>query len=113
MKKNILAYKCRKCGEVHYPFRMRCKKCGNNVQFQFDTVPLPSKGKVVTFTYAYALPGDFEVPRLGLGIVELENGMKLTGQINSPNAKIGMQVEGKVEVVRREGFDERYGVVFY
>ena len=62
---------------LHYPFRMRCKNCGNLKQFEFDPVPLPKNGKIVTFTVAYALPGDFEVPKLGLAIVELENGKKV------------------------------------
>lgn len=112
-EKNLLAYKCKKCGHLHYPFRMRCKKCGNLKQFEFDTVPLPKNGKIVTFTYAYALPGDFAVPRLGLAIVELENGMKATGQLKAENPKIGMKVKGKIEIVRDEGFVDRYGIVFY
>ena len=61
----------------------------------------------------YALPGDFEVPRLGLGIVELENGMRVTGQLNVENPKIGMKVRGKIEVVRKDEFTERSGIVFY
>jgi uncharacterized OB-fold protein len=112
-EKDILAYKCNKCGQLHYPFRMRCKKCGNLKQFEFETVPLPKNGKLITFTYVYALPGDFEVPRLGLGIVELENGMRVTGQLNVENPKIGMKVRGKIEVVRKDEFTERSGIVFY
>jgi uncharacterized OB-fold protein len=112
-EKDILAYKCKKCGQLHYPFRMRCKKCGNLKQFEFETVPLPKNGKLVTFTYVYALPGDFEVPRLGLGIVELENGVRVTGQLKAENPKIGMKVKGKIEVVRKDEFNERNGIVFY
>ena len=112
-EKDILAYKCQKCGQVHYPFRMRCKKCGNLEQFQFDTVPLPKNGKIVTYTYVYNLPGDFAVPKLGLAIVELDNGIKVTGQLKAENPKIGKKVNGKVEVVRNDGFNERFGIVFY
>jgi len=112
-EKSLLAYKCRKCGHLHYPFHMRCKKCGNLKQFDFDPVPLPKNGKIVTFTYVSALPGDFEVPRLGLAIVEVENGMKVMGQLKAENPKIGMKVKGKIEIVRKESFDERYGIVFY
>ncbi len=112
-EKSLLSYKCKKCGEVHYPFRMRCKKCGNLGPFEFDTVALPKNGKIVTFTYAYALPGDFAVPRLGLAIVQLENGMKVTGQLKAEDPKIGKKVKGKIEIVRKEGFDDRYGIVFY
>jgi uncharacterized OB-fold protein len=112
-EKALLAYKCKKCGQLHYPFRMRCKKCGNLNQFEFDTEPLPKNGKIVTFTYVYSLPGDFNVPKLGLAIVELDGGMKVTGQLRAENPKIGKKVTGKIEVVRNEGFNERYGIVFY
>ena len=59
------------------------------------------------------VPADFEVAKLGLGIVELENGLKITGQINIPKPKIGMKVTGRVEVVRRDLYDNYLGMVFY
>ena len=74
MALEIYAYKCKQCGQLHYPYRMVCKKCGKNEVFEFDTVPLPRKGKLLTFTTVYNLPPDFNVAKLGLGIVELENG---------------------------------------
>lgn len=113
MAREIYAYKCRKCGHIHYPYRMICKNCRANEHNEFDPVPLPKKGKLLTFTHLYSLPPDFEVPKLGLGIVELENGIKITGQIKILNPKIGMAVKGEVEIVRREGYDEHYGMVFY
>ena len=59
--------------------------------FEFDTVPLPKKGKLLTFTTVYNLPPDFNVAKLGLGIVELENGMRITGQLKiaEPEARHG------------------------
>ncbi len=112
MNRDIYAYKCQKCGELHYPFRMVCKKCGKNKQFEFDTVPLPKKGKLLTYTEVYNLPPVYEVEKLGLGIVELKNGMRITGQLRIPNPKIGMKVIGDVEVVRKETYDNYYGMVF-
>ena len=64
MALEILAYRCKKCGQLHYPFRMVCKKCGKNEQFEFDTVPLPKKGKLLTFTTVHNLPPDFNVAKL-------------------------------------------------
>jgi len=113
MTLEIYAYKCRKCGQLHYPFRMVCKKCGEKEPFEFDTVPLPKKGKLLTFTTVYNLPPDFNVAKLGLGIVELENGMRITGQIKIPHPKMGMPVIGKVEVVREAEYSQNYGIVFY
>lgn len=113
MTMEIYAYKCKKCGQLHYPYRMVCKKCGKNKHNEFETVPLPKKGKLLTFTELYTLPGDFSVATLGLGIVELENGMTITGQLQIPKPKIGMSVVGKVEQVRKSEFHQSFGMVFY
>ena len=50
MKREIYAYRCRQCGHLHYPFRMVCKECRQNDFFEFDIVPLPKQGKLLTFT---------------------------------------------------------------
>jgi uncharacterized protein len=117
MVRDILAYKCRKCGQLHYPYRMRCKKCGH-VEFVgadvvFDTEPLPKDGKLLTFTNVYALPSDFEAVSLSLGIVELSNGMRILGQLRCESPKTGMKVRGNVEVVRSDQYNKFYGMVFY
>ena len=109
----IYAYKCRKCGQIHYPYRMVCKNCHENEHNEFDPVPLPGKGKLLTFTNLYNLPADFMVASLGLGIVELESGIRVTGQINAPVPRIGMDLAGRVEVVRSGEYDRHYGMVFY
>jgi uncharacterized protein len=113
MSLEIYAYKCKKCGELHYPYRMVCKKCKANEHNEFDPVALPKKGKLLTYTTVYNLPGDFNVATLGLGIVELENGIRVTGQLKIPKPKSGMSVEGKVEVVREGTYNKNYGMVFY
>ena len=112
MHRDVYAYKCRKCDTLHYPFRMVCKNCRANDYFEFDPVPLPRKGKLVTFTHVHNLPAEFEVARLGLGIVELENGVTVTGQIEIDAPKLGMDVVADVKVVKRETYDDRYGFVF-
>ncbi len=112
MARDIYAYKCQHCGTLHYPFRMVCKNCKANDFFEFDQVPLPKTGKLLTFTHVYNLPAEYDVAKLGLGIVELDNGMRITGQIDIDNPKMGMKVQGSVEVVRRETYDDFYGMVF-
>lgn len=117
MEKNILGYKCQKCGTLHYPNHTRCKKCGHTEFVKeaivYETYPMPKKGKLLTFTHLYALPPDFERVRLSLGIVELENGQRLTGQLAIENPKIGMKVEGRVEEVRKMEYSTFQGMVFY
>jgi uncharacterized OB-fold protein len=92
---------------------MVCKKCGNLEPFEFNTVALPKTGKLLTFTTVHNLPPDFNVAKLNLGIVELENGMRITGQLKVPNPKIGMAVSGKVEIVREAEYSKNFGMVFY
>ncbi|MBU1227779.1 MAG: DNA-binding protein [Actinobacteria bacterium] len=112
MEREVNAYKCRKCGTLHYPFRMVCKNCRANDYFEFDIEPLPKRGKLLTFTFIHNLPAQFEVARLGLGIVELENGIRVTGQVDIEDPTLGMDVVGNVEVVRHDTYDDRYGFVF-
>ena len=109
----IYAYKCKRCGHLHYPYRMVCRNCGENEHNEFDPVPLPREGKLLTFTVLHSLPPDFEVPTLGLAIVELTNGLRVTGQMRIDAPAAGMAVRGEVELVRTEGYDERFGMVFY
>lgn len=117
MERDILGYKCPKCGYVHYPYRSRCRQCGHTpwkgVDIVWDVVPLPKTGKLLTFTKLYALPSDYEAVNLVLGIVELDNGNRLTGQLRMENPKIGMRVRGKVEVVRTEEYKKFWGMAFY
>jgi uncharacterized OB-fold protein len=112
MAREIYAYRCRRCGHVHYPYRMVCKSCGENEHNEFDPVPLPKEGTLLTFTELHNLPSDYEVPRLKLGIVELDGGIRITGQLDVTEPRIGMRVKGTVEVVRTESYDSRYGMVF-
>ena len=112
MAREIYAYRCRLCDTMHYPFRMVCSGCKQNDFFEFDTVPLPKAGKLLTFTKVYNLPAQYEVATLGLGIVELENGMRMLGQVDIDEPAIGMPVQGTVEIVRKEPYENFYGMVF-
>lgn len=113
MERQIYAYKCKKCGQLHYPYRMVCKKCHTNELNEFDPIPLKLTGKLLTYTYMNSLPADLEGTKRGLGIVKLTNGIRITGQINIKQPKMGMRVVGKVEVVKAEEHDKHYGVIFY
>ncbi len=115
--KQILGYKCMKCGYVMYPYHSRCRKCGHTewkgMDIVFETVPLLDNGKLLTFTQCFALPPDFEAVNLTLGMVELEDGHRITGQLRIDEPKIGMKVKGKVEIVREAEYSKNYGLVFY
>lgn len=112
VKRQIYAYRCRSCGTLHYPFRMRCKECGNLEAFEFDPEPLPTAGTLLTFTHVHNLPAEYEVECLGLGVVELEGGVRVTGQIDIDSPELGMPVNGSVEVVRHEPYEDYWGLIF-
>jgi len=109
METRILGYKCRTCGHVHYPNKALCMKCGAG---DFDTEPLPFNGTLLTYTELYNPPGDFDVVKLPLGIVELENGVRMMGQLEIDHPAIGMAVKGRVDVVRRTKYDKIKGMIF-
>jgi uncharacterized OB-fold protein len=113
MDMNIYGYKCKRCGHVQYPYRTVCQHCHDNDHNEFDIVPLAKKGKLVTFTHLYNPPADFEMVFLTLGIVELEDGHCITGQLKIDKPKIGMKVTGNVELVRHDEYNKSYGMVFY
>ncbi len=112
MAREVYAYRCQRCGTLHYPFRMVCKNCKENGFFEFDVEPLPKNGKLLTYTTVHTLPAQYDVATLGLGIVELENGMRMLGQLEIDEPALGMEVVGEVAVVRQEPYDDYYGMVF-
>jgi uncharacterized OB-fold protein len=113
MYKEILAYKCQKCGHVQYPMPMVCRKCKRNGPHEFDTEPLPRSGRLLTYTVVHNLPAQFEVPTIALGVVELDGGLRMTGQLRVPRPEMGMRLTGQVEIVSRGDYEVFYGMVFY
>lgn len=109
MELSLLAYKCKKCETLHYPNRAVCKKCAHT---EFTVVKLPNTGKLLTFTHLHNPAGDFEIPVLHLGIVELDNGCRVTGQMEIDNPKIGMKVKGEIQTVRTIDYNNYKGIVF-
>ena len=112
MERNIYSYRCTACGTLHYPFRMRCRNCGELEPYSFAPEPLPHRGTLLTFTFVHNLPAEFEVARLGMGSVEMQDDVRVTGQIEIPEPAIGMEVVATVEVVRRRRYEDVYGFVF-
>jgi uncharacterized OB-fold protein len=105
------AGQCKGCGKISFPPRSKCPKCGKS---DMETTVLPDHGVVKTFTVIHTAPTQFsdEAP-YAVGIIELENGVKITSQIvDCPleDVKIGQKV--KVEF-RRVQTDGDAGVICY
>lgn len=78
-QKKLVGGKCRKCGKVHVPPRPLCDNC---LSKDFEWVELPRNGKLLTYTVIHVAPSQFqELAPYALGIVQLENGVKIPGMI--------------------------------
>jgi uncharacterized OB-fold protein len=69
----IVAYKCKKCGKLHYPFHDRCLDCKGR---EFEKVKPQGEVKLLTFTRIYNLPWGFDQRYLTIGVAEFENGVR-------------------------------------
>lgn len=98
------AKKCKKCGTILFPPRLICPECQSR---EFEDIKLVDKGKVLTFTIIRVPPHQFvDQAPFAVGIVELDDGVKLTGQIvdcNFEDIKIGMRVKTEFRKIYNEG----------
>ena len=112
MKKKIgiVAYQCKKCGKLHYPFHDRCLSCRSR---EFESVEPVGNAKLLTFTRIYNLPWGFDMRYLTIGVVEFENGIKAMGQIHADEdypLQVGMVMLPSWEPVRVQYGENVYGL---
>ncbi len=113
MKKiELVAWKCKNCGKVHYPFHDRCLECKGR---EFETIRPEGNARLLTYTQIFNLPWGFDERFLILGVAEFENGIKAMGQIKAGSLdelKIGMPVKPSWEPVRIQYGEKVYGIKF-
>ncbi|HIE23798.1 MAG TPA: transcriptional regulator [Candidatus Korarchaeota archaeon] len=107
--KGVFAFRCRGCGKVYFPKRMICLNCRGR---EFEEVELGKECRLLTYTELYATPLSIERRPLILGIVEFEDGTRLSGQIKAEKVEIGMKLRPVWDKTRIVGFQELYGFVF-
>ncbi len=111
---NLLGSKCGNCGALDFPPRSVCPRCGRRSVGKMQKFRLTGKGKVVTYTVIHDAPKDFDMMKpYVLGIVELDEGVRLTSQIidvEPGEVKIGMPVE---VAFRKLGEEGDAGVIHY
>lgn len=82
----LIGSKCQACGAVAFPKRAVCHKCLND---KVAEIPLSRRGKLASFTVAWAAPQGFKPP-LMQGYIDLPEGVRLfsliTGCEPSPYA---------------------------
>jgi len=89
----LMAGKCLKCGKIHLPPRPLCDNCFSQ---EFEWMEVSGKGRLLTYTVIYIAPPQFQaMAPYAVGIVQLENGLKIPGMIQGvahEQLKIGMEL---------------------
>jgi uncharacterized protein len=76
----LMAGKCQKCGKIHLPPRPLCDNCYSQ---EFEWIEVSGKGKLLTYTIIHVAPPQFQaLAPYTLGIVQLENALKLPGMVS-------------------------------
>ena len=107
--KKVYGVRCKACGKESYPAHALCPGCAGR---DFESLEIQGEGKVLTYTDVYALPLDYALRYLRLAIVELDSGLRATGQLLDDDPKIGKRVRTTVGVVRESGEEKIYGLQF-
>jgi uncharacterized OB-fold protein len=98
------AGKCSKCGKGFFPKRLVCDDCKGR---EFETMTLSGRGELLTFTIIRVPPSQFkDQAPYALGIVELDEGVRLTGQIADvpvDNIEIGQKMKIEFRKIQEEG----------
>ena len=92
-EQKLMAARCLKCGKIHLPPRPLCDNCFSQ---NFEWINVSGKGKLITYTVISVAPKQFQalIP-YAVGIVQLENGLKIPGTIQGlkqGQLKIGMDL---------------------
>lgn len=91
------AARCRACGQLAYPTHFYCARCGHR---EFDPERLHGEGTLLTWTRLTSLPRDMPMRALLLGIVELDQGLRVTGQLAIDEPQSGQRVHVTIAEVR-------------
>ncbi|MCD6432100.1 Zn-ribbon domain-containing OB-fold protein [Candidatus Bathyarchaeota archaeon] len=90
----LMGGRCKKCGTIYLPPRPLCTKCFSK---DFEWVEISPKGKLLTYTIIHVAPVQFKsMAPYAVGIVQLENGLKIPGMIRDvehEKIEIGMELQ--------------------
>ncbi len=110
-----LGINCVKCSTKNFPFTDHCPNCGSE---NVEEYKLAEKGKILQFSQVNQTTEEMmeNVP-YAIGIIELEDGIKVTGQIvdvDYSQIKVDMQVRMVLRVLSKDGKEGliKYGFKF-
>lgn len=96
----ITAYKCQNCGTLYYPAPMICKTCSARrdpvTDRGWETFDLEGPCTLLSWTRLWNLPEGYNKKYLLFGIVEFDNGLRASGQLEVADPKTGMRLRSSV-----------------
>jgi scaffold protein (connect acetoacetyl-CoA thiolase and HMG-CoA synthase) len=108
----ITAFKCKKCGRIHFPFHDRCLDCRGR---DFEEIQPTGDARLLAFTAIFNLPWGFDQRYLLIGIAEFGNKIKAMGQIKAESIdqlKQGMKLKVSWEPVRMQYGEAVFGLMY-
>ena len=109
-----IGVECENCGEVYFPPREICPECRRESFGKMSEHELDGTGEVVTYTRVEDPHPDFkDLSPYIMAIVEMDEGVKVTGQlvdVEIEEIDIGMGVEA---VLRKLGDEGPAGIIHY
>jgi uncharacterized OB-fold protein len=69
----LIGSQCQSCGAVAFPKRVTCHRCRSD---DMQEIPLSQRGRLASFTVAWAAPEGFKPPVI-LGYIDLPEGVRL------------------------------------
>jgi len=107
----LLGNKCSRCNSEYFPPVYVCRRCGSE---SLEDVEMPNTGEIVTYTVLREVMKGFEEQQpIILGIIRLDNGVKILGQIvdTPPDAiKTGSRVKMVFRKIKEE---DKTGQIYY
>lgn len=105
------AGKCKQCSAIHFPGRLICPECRSK---DFETIRLSGKGKLATFTIIRIAPAGYgDQAPYAVGIVELEEGVRMMGQITDCNPETLKIGDNLITKFRRITEENKSGMIMY
>jgi len=97
----IMAYRCLTCGTAYYPAPMVCGKCSARrdpvTGKGWEAFGLEGSCQLLTWTRVWNLPEGYTKKYLLFGIVQFENGLRASGQLEVEDPKTGMRLNATVK----------------
>jgi hypothetical protein len=109
---NLIGVRCGNCNKILFPPRFICPYCRRTGKL--EPYKLKPRGKIVTYTVVHSAASGFErmVPYI-LGIIELEEGPRITAQITDCDES-EIEIGDEVEIIfRKMGEEGKEGVIYY